>query len=266
MPWAWPADYACVRVHPNLLTLLAIAAALLLALPFANADARGTTRSIAVHHRPAGHKAHKQGKHRRRHKPRDHKRSHHKPRHHKRSHHKRKAHAHRTHAKPTSAVTSDSCPGASVAPNRENLEAVRAATLCLINLERARYGEPALVNNVHLSEAATAHSYDMVARDYFEHVSPDGQTLLTRVWAAKFIPNSHVGYALGENIAWGTLWLATPHSIVKAWMADPGHRANILKRSFRFSGIGIDPAAPASKSRGQAGAMYTQDFGTIIAA
>jgi uncharacterized protein YkwD len=140
---------------------------------------------------------------------------------------------------------------------------VVAATLCLVNDERARFGESALIEDARLASAATGHSRDMDARHYFEHVSPGGQTLLMRVQASGFIPSGRVGYAIGENIAWGTLWLGTPHSIVKAWMSSPGHRANILNRSYRYTGIGIDADLPHSMSGGQAGGMYTQDFGTI---
>jgi uncharacterized protein YkwD len=68
---------------------------------------------------------------------------------------------------------------------------------------------------------------------------------------------------IGENIAWGTLWLATPRAIVTSWMNSPGHRANILNPRFRDTGIGISPHAPASLSGGQSGAIYTQDFGAI---
>jgi uncharacterized protein YkwD len=139
-----------------------------------------------------------------------------------------------------------------------------AATLCLVNDERARFGEPALIEDGRLASAATGHSRDMDARHYFEHVSPGGQTLLMRVQASGFIPNRRAGYTLGENIAWGTLWLGTPHSIVKAWMSSPGHRANILNRSYRYTGIGIDADLPHAMSGGQSGGMYTQDFGTII--
>jgi uncharacterized protein YkwD len=164
---------------------------------------------------------------------------------------------------PRSATASGYCPDANLTPKPGNVEGVVAATLCLINGERTRFGEPALIEDARLSSAATGHSRDMDARHYFEHVSPGGQTLLMRVRASGFIPGGHVGYTIGENIAWGTLWLGTPRSIVKAWMASPGHRANILNRSYRYTGIGIDPALPRSMSGGQAGGMYTQDFGAV---
>ena len=76
--------------------------------------------------------------------------------------------------------------------------------------------------------------------------------------------SSRVGYEVGENIAWGTLSLATPRAIVAAWMASPAHRANILDPRYRETGIGVSPHPPASLARGQAGAIYTQDFGVII--
>jgi uncharacterized protein YkwD len=180
---------------------------------------------------------------------------------HKRRHKHRR---HRRHARRHPATASRDCPGANLTPRGENIEQVVAATFCLVNEERARFGEPALIEDARLASAAAGHSRDMDVRHYFEHVSPGGQTLLMRVQASGFIPNRRVGYTLGENIAWGTLWLGTPHSIVRAWMNSPGHRANILNRSYRYTGIGIDADLPHSMSGGQAGGMYTQDFGTVI--
>jgi uncharacterized protein YkwD len=163
------------------------------------------------------------------------------------------------------AAKSDSCPGASLTPNEENIETIRTATLCLVNRERAENGESALQPNAQLQKAAQGHTESMVDQDYFEHVSPSGDTPLGRMIAAGYIYSSQVGYEVGENIGWGTLWLATPDAIVAAWMASPGHRANILDIHFHDTAIGVSPHAPASLAHGQAGAIYTQDFGVIIA-
>lgn len=163
------------------------------------------------------------------------------------------------------AAKSDSCPGASLTPNEDNLETIRAATLCLVNRERADNGEGGLQPNAQLQQAAQGHSESMVQEDYFEHTSPNGATPLSRMRAAGYIYSSQVGYEVGENIGWGTLWLATPNAIVAAWMASPGHRANILDSHFQDTAIGVSPHAPASLGHGQAGAIYTQDFGVIIA-
>jgi uncharacterized protein YkwD len=182
---------------------------------------------------------------------------------HKRAvHHSHKRIARPNHSRP--AIASRECRDANLTPKQGNIETVVAATLCLINNERARIGEPALLEDARLASAAAGHSRDMDTRGYFEHVSPSGQTVLMRIQASGFIPNGgRVGYAIGENIAWGTLWLGTPRAIVHAWMASPGHRANILDGAYRYTGIGIDPNLPHSMSDGQAGGMYTQDFGSI---
>ncbi len=178
---------------------------------------------------------------------------------------KRRATNRHSHARPNpAAAKSDSCPGASLTPDEENLETIRAATLCLVNRERTENGEGALQPNAQLQQAAQGHTESMVNGDYFEHVSPSGDTPLSRMIAADYIYSSQVGYEVGENIGWGTLWLATPDAIVAAWMASPGHRANILDAHFRDTAIGVSPHAPAALAHGQAGAIYTQDFGVII--
>ncbi len=237
---------------------IALVAALLLALPAANAASANHRRvSVHVRHQTIHHAAPEGPKHTRHRKKHKHK-----------HHHKGLRRAHKRAIPRASrqrpATASRDCPNANLTPKPGNIENVVAATLCLINDERARFGEPALIEDARLASAATGHSRDMDARNYFEHVSPGGQTLLMRIRASGFIPSGNVGYTLGENIAWGTLWLASPHSIVKAWMESPGHRANILNRSYRYTGIGVDPDLPHSMSGGQAGGMYTQDFGTIL--
>ena len=107
----------------------------------------------------------------------------------------------------------------------------------------------------------------MAVDDYFEHFGgsgPGGETPLARIRAAGYISSSRVGFEVGENIAWGTGSLATPRAIVAAWMASPGHRANILDPHYRETGIGVSAHPPASLAHGQSGAIYTQDFGVII--
>ncbi len=133
-----------------------------------------------------------------------------------------------------------------------------------MNRERTANGEQPLQTNEHLQQAAQGHSEDMAAHDYFEHTGRNGDSPLSRMRAAGYIFSSQLGYEVGENIGWGTLWLASPRAIVGAWMNSPDHRANILDGHFRDSGIGVAPHPLASLARGQAGAIYTQDFGVII--
>jgi uncharacterized protein YkwD len=156
------------------------------------------------------------------------------------------------------------CPDAGLTPTQQNLERIREATLCLINRERVSHGEVPLRANADLQQAAQAHTESMVTNDYFEHLGPGGQTPLQRMRAAGYISSPQIGYSVGENIAWGSLWLGNPRSIVAAWMASPGHRANILDGRFRDTGIGVSSRPPRSLAGGQSGGIYTQDFGVLV--
>jgi uncharacterized protein YkwD len=169
-------------------------------------------------------------------------------------------------ASPHHRATTSSAPCADTGllPTRANSTRAEAATLCLINVQRLRRGEHALRPNADLARSAADHSQDMVAENYFDHVSPAGETPLERIKASTYLPRTSA-YLVGENIALGTMQLATPAAIVASWMRSPDHRANILNRDFRDSGIGIVAQAPGRYSGGQHGATYTQQFGVIAA-
>ena len=49
-----------------------------------------------------------------------------------------------------------------------------------------------------------------------------------------------------------------------AWMASPGHRANILDARFRDTAVGVSAHLPSDLGGGQPGAIYTQDFGVVL--
>ncbi len=169
-----------------------------------------------------------------------------------------------THRSARSKSADSGCPDAGLTPTQQNLDRIREATLCLVNHERALHGEAPLRANTDLQQAAQGHTESMVANDYFEHLGPGGQTPLQRMRAAGYISSPQIGYSVGENIAWGSLWLGNPRSIVAAWMASPGHRANILDGRFRDTGIGVSSHTPRSLAGGQSGGIYTQDFGVIV--
>ncbi len=156
------------------------------------------------------------------------------------------------------------CANARRMPTPSDLHAIRVATLCLVNRARALHGEAPLRANPRLERAAQSHSDSMALENYFDHVGPTGQTPLARMRAAGYIRGSRIGFEVGENIAFGTLWLATPRAIVHAWMMSPGHRANILDPRFRDTAIGVSPHPPVALAHGQRGAVYTQDFGVIV--
>jgi len=162
------------------------------------------------------------------------------------------------------AVLATPCQNTELMPEAGNLALIQAAVLCLINTERAQHGEAPLARNRQLEEAAEGHSRELIADNYFAHVSPSGVTPVARIRETGYIPSTQVGYVIGENLAWGTYNLATPQAIVSAWINSPEHLANILEAQYSETGIGIAPAVPSSLAPGSPGATYAQEFGVII--
>lgn len=106
----------------------------------------------------------------------------------------------------------------------------RAGVLAWTNSARAKEGLFALTEHPTLDIVAEQKVADMFNRQYFEHNAPTGEGVADLVRG--------VGYAyivVGENLALGDY--ENDERLVAAWMASPGHRANILHP--RFSEIGI---------------------------
>jgi uncharacterized protein YkwD len=163
-----------------------------------------------------------------------------------------------SHAKARTAQAPASCPNQDLVPSSGNLDAIRAAVVCLHNQIRGQNGLPLLKGNTKLRLAAEGHSAEMVQTRYFEHTSPSGRTMVDRILSAGYV-RADQGWMLGENLEWGTGSLATPKGAIDAWMKSPGHRANILKRGYRHMGVGIALGVPTG---GGSGATFTVDFGT----
>jgi uncharacterized protein YkwD len=147
------------------------------------------------------------------------------------------------------AGTSACGSAATARPASVSVASAQQATLCLLNIQRAKHHLRPLHENHALDRASVGHSRSMVRHKYFGHGDFVG-----RIHRA-----GYRGYTLGENIAWGSLRYSTPASIVDLWMHSPGHRANILRAKFRDIGIGIADGAPESGVGGAA--TYTTDFG-----
>lgn len=159
---------------------------------------------------------------------------------------------------------STACENTELTPTSSDLAEIRSATLCLVNRERVQHGLKPLRRNGHLQRSAEGNTASMIEDGYFGHYGPGGESPADRMKASGYIYSSKIGYTIGENIAWGTLGLATPKAIVEAWMASPEHRANILSTSYTETGVGVLPALPGAVGNGEPGATYTQDFGVIV--
>ena len=101
----------------------------------------------------------------------------------------------------------------------------------LTNEKRAQAGLSPLAFNSELSSAAKAKGDDMITKDYWAHVAPDG----TEPW---YFFNQ-VGYKYryaGENLAKD---FSTAQSAVDAWMASPSHKENMLSGKYDDVGIAV---------------------------
>ena len=129
------------------------------------------------------------------------------------------------------------------------LNAKEERTLKLHNQARKNRGIRRLCVHPKLTQAARAHSADMIRKDYFGHGNV-GRRL------------KRYGYnwrVYGENIGGGSGRYGRPGNVFKRWMKSSGHRANILDRRFREVGIGT----ATGTFKGKKGyTMYTVDFGT----
>jgi uncharacterized protein YkwD len=167
-------------------------------------------------------------------------------------------------ALPAAASAAAPCAEAGVVPSAAGLASTKQATLCLLNAERTARGLPRLTADTQLGKAAQGFSANMVRQQFFDHVSPAGVSLKSRVrHGTSYLRGNLRSWSLGENIGWGSGELATPTRIVRTWMGSSAHRHNILSRRFRHIGIGVASGAPDDVD-GQPAATYTTDFGSRV--
>jgi uncharacterized protein YkwD len=107
------------------------------------------------------------------------------------------------------------------------------AMRCLIDGVRRHAGLPKLRANGTLSRAARLKGRRIAACGQFTH-EPCGEPFTAAFRAAGWRRGT-----MGENLAWGTSWQGSPRAIVNAWLQSPGHRANLLRRSFRLQGLAV---------------------------
>ena len=102
----------------------------------------------------------------------------------------------------------------------------------LVNIERTNRGLHPLHWHTGIGQVSRAFSKDMSDRNFFSHTCPSGTSPSDRVRAAGIV----CAGLFGENLAWGH---QTPQQVVSTWMDSPGHKANILSRSYTHLGVGF---------------------------
>ncbi len=150
-------------------------------------------------------------------------------------------------------VSVKTCDGGTIA-----LDAGEKRMLEVHNRARTRRGLKPLCVHPALTEAARAHSQEMIRRDFLSHQSFDGETVKERLERFGYTSDGYSYYAYGENIAWGCGSSGAPDAVFRWWMNSSDHRSNILKKKFREVGIGA--VTGTYKTCTQA-TIYTVDFG-----
>ena len=168
------------------------------------------------------------------------------------------------HAATIAAVLATPCQNTELTPEAADIGLVRAAVLCLINRKRAEAGESPLCStpssNRPPKNTPRNWSRTTTSRTSLPAARPRSIAFVTPATS----PTPSVGYVIGENLAWGTYQLSTPQAIVSAWIASPGHLANILEAQYVDTGHRHHAAVPPSLAAGAPGATYAQEFGVIV--
>lgn len=132
----------------------------------------------------------------------------------------------------------------------------------LVNQKRVENGLGTLQWEERLAEIARYHSQDMADRDYFDHLSPEGEDFSARYAMFGYDASNRVGdvvYKGGENLFLNNLYDSYTYdkdtgqivkydfntleqiasSTVEGWMNSEGHRENLLMPHFKKEGIGV---------------------------
>lgn len=131
-----------------------------------------------------------------------------------------------------------------------NSDISQQTLIILTNQERDKKGLQSLKENKLLNLAAYEKAKNMFEENYWAHYSPSGQD----PWG--FI--SRAGYKFsyaGENLARN---FYNSEDVVKAWMASPSHRDNIVNSRYQEIGIAVVEGVLANQKT----TLVVQMFGT----
>lgn len=126
--------------------------------------------------------------------------------------------------------------------------------LILTNEKRQKSGSGPLTLDEKLSKAAEEKARNMFSEDYWSHNSPSGKT----PWG--FIKDAGYRYTYaGENLAKG---FTDTDEVIKAWMASPTHRENMLSKNYYDVGF----AVKEGKIEGEETILIVEMFGNTTLA
>jgi len=102
----------------------------------------------------------------------------------------------------------------------------------LVNRRRSQVGCLPLAWHEPAAAVAEARSADMIARRYFDHVTPDGRNVFDELKDAGIAARG----SIAENIA---LTQAGAPAVLELWRDSPPHRKNVDNCAFTHEGIGV---------------------------
>jgi uncharacterized protein YkwD len=132
----------------------------------------------------------------------------------------------------------------------------RQALLAESNKVRQQNDVPLLNLNNDLNSAAGLKARDMLVRQYWSHVAPDGTT----PWYWFREVNYRYDYA-GENLAKG---FQTPSGVITAWMNSKEHRQNALSKDYQDVGFGVAQGVLNDEQTTIVVALYGSPLGSEV--
>lgn len=113
--------------------------------------------------------------------------------------------------------------------------------------------ERPLLLDVRLSSSAQAKCEDMAAKNYFAHISPNGNTPWVFIRQNAYFLHKD----LAENLAEG---FTTNKEVVDGWMGSPPHKASIVNPEYTSVGFGICYSASFAGNEGLPTIIVVQHF------
>ena len=149
--------------------------------------------------------------------------------------------------------------------DRYDIHLVNAAIFYATNKLREKHGLPALKYSKPLTDAAMAHSQQMLEKNFFNHLNTYVGDLKTPEIRVKLFGGTFAG--VGENIDYSnidnagkTTFIDLGEKIVDAYYHSAPHKKNMLSNYYTFIGC-----AGIFEKRDKGGFRYiksTQDYGS----
>jgi uncharacterized protein YkwD len=149
--------------------------------------------------------------------------------------------------------------GRSATGSGASASAYERSVVAAMNDVRVGHGLRPLKLDASLTAAARQHTFEMLNVGYFEHESANGGAFSKRI--ARFYTAGAGSWEVGENLLWGSPSVDATRA-VQIWMESPGHRRNILSRSWRDVGVAaVNSATSTGEYGGGPVTIITVDFG-----